>query len=462
MGPPMPKSTTPIRFLFLLLAVALWPGAAAASPSQRITPVVRAVNTIMSSVVSIGTNERRVVLKDPYEQFFSEFFDPHYRYVTEYIPLGSGVVVDAGGLILTNYHVVARARNIRVRLASGEEFAAIPVARAKVNDLCLLELQSFPASQSLTAAEFALPGDLLLGETVVTVGNPFGLEHSVAQGVLSAINRSYYLGNDMVFNDILQTDAAINPGNSGGPLVNLDGQLIGINLAIRKDAQGIGFAIPLERIEKVLTSWLVPERRSAACLGLVPGTQVAEGKARVVVETVQPDSPAEAAGLRPGMVVETANGAPVQRGVDLGRILFRLRAGDSLDLQMGNGRTVKLKPRPMTPEELIRQRLGLRVQPLNEALSRALGIPSQFRALAISDIDPASDLAQFRNQYGNLLRRGDLLVNINGQETATIEGLARLLEGTHSGMTARIVFYAIDTVNRRVTVSPLEVEVNLD
>jgi serine protease Do len=458
----MSKSTLSILVFLAFLVLGFWPGTGAAVPSQRITPVVRAVNTIMPSVVSIGTNERRVVLKDAYEQYFSEFFDPHYRYVTEYIPLGSGVVVDAGGLILTNYHVVARARNIRVRLASGEEYAAIPVARAKVNDLCLLELQGFPANQSLVAAQFALPDDLLLGETVVTVGNPFGLEQSVAQGVLSAKNRSYYLGNDMVFNDILQTDAAINPGNSGGPLVNLDGQLIGINLAIRKDAQGIGFAIPLERIEKVLTSWLIPERRSPACLGLVPGTQVVDGQLRAVIQTVRPDSPAEAAGLRPGMVVEAANGVPVERGIDLGRILFRLGDGDPLELNVGRGKTVALKSRRMTPEELVQQRLGLRVQPLNEALARALGVPGQFRALAISEIDPASDIAQFRNQYGNLLRRGDLLVSVNGNETTTVEGLAKLLEGTHGGMTARIVFYAIDTVNRRVTVSPLEVEVNLD
>lgn len=461
----MPKSTPRIRVFFLLLAALLGPVALvpADTPSaRRVTPVVRAVNTIMPSVVNIGTTERRVALKDPFEQFFSEFFSPHYRYVTEYIPLGSGVVVDASGLVLTNYHVVARARNVRVRLAGGEEFAATPVARSKVNDLCLLELRDLPASQSLVAAEFALPDDLLLGETVVTVGNPFGLEHSVAQGVLSAKNRSYHLGSDVVFNDILQTDAAINPGNSGGPLANLDGHLIGINLAIRRDAQGIGFAIPLERIEKVLNGWLVPERRTTAYLGLEPGTEIVDGKARAVVGAIRPGSPAEAAGLEAGQVIETVNGMPLQRGIELGRRLFRLQVGDRVELRLANGRTLTLAAQTMTPEQLVRQRLGLRVQPLSEALNRALGIPSQFRALAISEIDPDSDLAQHRNQYGNLIRRGDLLVSFNGTETQTVAELARLLQNTHSGMTARAVFYAIDTVNRRVAVSPLDLEINLD
>ncbi|NLZ64473.1 MAG: trypsin-like serine protease, partial [Lentisphaerae bacterium] len=173
--------------------------------------------------------------------------------------------------MLTNFHVVQRAGNVEVRLYNGKSYPAVLVGYDQPNDLCLLRLQGdFQGENALAAASFAQSGDLLLGETVISIGNPFGLEHSVSLGVLSAFNRNFSEG-EISFSDIIQTDAAINPGNSGGPLVNLDGDLIGINLAIRQDAQGIGFAIPLSRIELFLSYWLRPSHFANAYFGFRPG-----------------------------------------------------------------------------------------------------------------------------------------------------------------------------------------------
>jgi len=478
----MPKSTPNSCVLVSLLIIGLWLGAAPlwSFPSpNRITPAVQAVGKIMPSVVSVGTNEKQSVL-DPYQRWFLEF-GPDYGTVpspgfvtfTQYIPLGSGVVVDASGLILTNYHVVARATNVRVRvrLSSGkeQEFAAITLAHDHINDLCLLELQDLPADVALTAAEFALPKDLLLGETVIAVGNPFGYEHSVTEGILSAKNRSYSPDGNMAFHDILQTDAAINPGNSGGPLINLDGQLIGINVAIRQDAEGIGFAIPLERIEKVLAHWMVPARRTSSILGLVPDTQVVKGTCQATVGIVELQSPAAEAGLEPGMIIESANGVAVRRAIELSPLLFRVQGGDSFQLRLAGGKAVTLEAKPMTDVQLIRRRLGVHVQAVTPALGEALNIPPNLRhTLAISEIYPGSDIASRRNQYGEIIRRGDILVGIRPQktvpveETASVKALARMLAGTRGGMDLYLAVYAVENVNGRSFLTPIEIQVSLE
>lgn len=465
----MPKSIVNFWVCFALLAAGFWLGAlgAGAAPSDnRVTPTVRAVAKIMPSVVSIGTTERRVIL-DPYVNYFAA--PPGYApVVTQYIPLGSGVVVDASGLVLTNYHVVARANDIRVRLDSGQVCLAVQLAHDRVNDLCLLELQNLPAGTVLAAADFALPADLLLGETVITVGNPFGYEHSVTKGILSAKNRAYSPDGKLVFHDILQTDAAINPGNSGGPLINLDGQLIGINVAIRQDAEGIGFAIPLERIEKILAGWMVPARRTPSILGLVPETKVVDGVSQAVVGTVEPQTPAGKAGLQPGVGIEAVNGTPVHRAIEVSRLLFQVQPGDSLHLRLAGGKNVTLRPEPMTSVQLIRRRLGVRVQALSPALCEAMGISRQVRALVISEIYSGSDLGSQRDQYGDQILRGDLVVGMRAAEnvpvtrTETVESLAQLLADTHGGMEFLVAIYTVNNVNGRPLLSPIEVKVSLE
>lgn len=455
-------STRHARFARLaggLLGLALGASGGDAAGARR-TPVVAAVEAAMPSVVNIGT-ETVVRVSDPFAVDFDRFFAPHFRYFKEATPLGSGIIVDSGGLVLTNYHVVQRASNVRVRLVDGDILPAEPVAYDVDNDLCLLQLTGDLAGKSLVAIRFALPDDLLLGETVVTVGNPFGLENSVSVGVLSALNRRLREG-DARFDDILQTDAAINPGNSGGPLINLDGELIGMNLAIRRDAEGIGFAIPLRRIETVLASWLVPARFSDGYCGFAVATVLTPQGPSTQVTQLWEDSPAGREGLKMGDTIVGVDGEPVTRAVDLGRRLWRLGVGDSVRLETADGRVVNVPVARMSAEVLIRQRLGVRVQPLTAALGRALGLPADLEGLAITEVFPDSEFAKRKVRWGDMVRRGDIIVQAAGVETASIEALARGLARTRSGSRIPVVLVAVDTIRNRVTLSPMRIDVTLN
>lgn len=442
-----------------LLGVPLGLQGAEAATARR-TPVVMAVEAAMPSVVNIAT-ETLVRVSDPFAVDFDRFFAPNFRYFRESTPLGSGIIVDSGGLVLTNYHVVQRASNVQVRLVDGDSFPAEPVAYDVDNDLCLLQLTGKLAGKSLVAIRFALPDDLLLGETVVTVGNPFGLENSVSVGVLSALNRSLREG-EARFDDILQTDAAINPGNSGGPLINLDGELIGMNLAIRRDAEGIGFAIPLRRIETVLASWLVPARFSEGYCGLAFATLMTAQGPTTQVTQVWEDSPAAKAGLKVGDVIVAVNSEPTLRAIDVGRRLWRLGPGDTLHLQTGDGRALRIPVVPMSAEVLVRQRLGVRVQPLSAALRRALGLPDDLEGLAITEVFGDSEFAKRKVRWGDMVRRGDIIVEAAGIETASLEALARGLARTRSGSRVPVVLVAVDTIRNRVTLSPMRIDVTLN
>ena len=316
--------------------------------SRRVDAKVLAVAKVLPAVVNVSTE--RIVTSphqssrgnDPFSELFDEYFQENRQEPRTSNSLGSGVIIDAHGLVLTNYHVILRASRIIVTLADGRNFDATPVAADESNDLALLRIDSLPEDQTLAAIDFALPGDLYLAETVVTVGNPFGLGHSVASGVLSAVGRHAYLDGQLLHDDILQTDAAINPGNSGGPLVNLDGQLIGINLAIRADAQGIGFAIPVKRLESVLANWLLPNHFGQQQLGLIPATAVdAEGQPYVSVAGLVEGSPA-AAGLETGDVITAIDGVPVRQAIDVSRRLWRLQAEEAIVFTLADGNEVTI------------------------------------------------------------------------------------------------------------------------
>ena len=325
-----------LRYLCLFLLLTLASPLCAEQLSARITPAVRAVSKALPLVVKIGS-EKYTQFDDPYADFFSNFFGKHYNVAKEYYPLGSGVIISENGLILTNYHVVRRAGTVLVRLWDGQQFVASIVGFDQPNDLCLLKLQGDFQAKPLNAATMAKANDLYLGETVITIGNPFGLEHSVSQGVLSAFNRSFTEG-DISFSDILQTDAAINPGNSGGPLVNLDGELIGLNLAIRDDAQGIGFAVPLARIELFLAHWLLPSHFTDTYLGLEANIPEIAYRNGLVLPALIPGSPLDKAGLKEGDTVASINGQPLQRPIDFSRAVWQWRAGERSEWQTHDGR----------------------------------------------------------------------------------------------------------------------------
>lgn len=240
----------------LILALA---GCGATVVSPRETSVVRVVRDNAASVVNIRT-ERLVDLKEHpawgqygerLDRFFKQYFGEDYSEGTVKLKsLGSGVIVDRGGLIVTNAHVVHRATTIYAVLRDGTVAEAKVVKVNTLDDLALIRIE--PA-RGLRAVRFADAKTFMIGETVVAIGNPLGLENSVTTGVISGIDRAFKNQEcDYACSGLLQTDASINPGNSGGALLNMDGDLVGVNLAVVLGAQNIGFAIPVDKVMQML------------------------------------------------------------------------------------------------------------------------------------------------------------------------------------------------------------------
>jgi len=219
------------------------------SRAQRETQVVRVVREVAPSVVYVSSQQRvKNPFSGPFWDLFGEDFPGGGPPRGEENSLGSGVIIDSAGFVLTNEHVIMGGANIRVTLNDGRQFPARVVGSAPEMDLALLKVEGggpFPS------ARLGRSDDLMIGETVIAVGNPFGLSNTVSVGVLSAVGRTVAAG-DRQFSDFLQTDAPINPGNSGGPLLNILGEVIGVNTAIIRQAQSIGFAIPINRARRVM------------------------------------------------------------------------------------------------------------------------------------------------------------------------------------------------------------------
>ena len=294
-----------------------WPSLGAPQGSPRNTPVVKAVSEVAPAVVNISAIlvERRRAT--PFDLFFGE---PGQQYSSENI--GSGVIIDGQkALVLTNAHVVNNATSISIRLLDGRRFEAEIVGAEPDFDLAILRMKG---ATNLPAVKMGDSGDLMPGEPVIAIGNPFGFSHTVTCGVISAIDRTIQTSN-ATFTDLIQTDAAINPGNSGGPLLNILGELIGVNVAVDARAEGIGFAIPISKARRVVDEildlghvsqiWLAltgqdVDQRIARALGLPLATGL------LITEIF--DGPAKVAGLQAGDVILRLNGHEVQdRGIYL-------------------------------------------------------------------------------------------------------------------------------------------------
>ena len=420
------------------LLVLLVCGMLFATPATRETPVVLAVRKALPSVVSIGT-EQVARARDPYltrlEAFFSLFQKPA-KTVTQYNSLGSGVVLCQTGLVLTNWHVirVTFGGKILVHLTSGQNLPARLVGYDEVCDLCLIQLEGEREGAQLVPVTLAKSDDLMLGETVIALGTPFGLENSVSTGVLSALNRNIRSGAEEDFDDILQTDAAINPGNSGGPLLNLDGDLIGINQAIRSDAQGIGFAIPVRRIEAFLSRWMQPENFTDAEPNFAVVESAADGEGARV--TPLPGSAAEKAGLKEGDVIVRLNGRDVRNSLDFLRIFRLAKPNQRITCQRrGEETPVSFQLEKMSDARLIEARLGLRLQKLTPAMNEALGLPEGLAGLAVTEVLPPVNYKNQNAEWRKALRRGDILLAAGDAKLDDVAKLAEILRGSACGQT---------------------------
>jgi serine protease Do len=404
--------------LMLLLPVA---GGAAPPEADAVrrTPVVAVVERVSPAVVNIAAEsvQREV---DP---FFGSFFGGRARRTQA---LGSGLIIDPTGLVLTNAHVIEGASRIVVTTYAGQELEADVLGSDRDADLAVLKI----AGKGLPATALGKSTDLLMGETVIAIGNPFGLDHTVTTGVLSGRGRAVAAqSGEALFTDFLQTDASINPGNSGGPLVNLAGQVIGINTAIIQGANSIGFAIPADRAQRVVDDLLrygslQPLWTGLRLVTVDPELARREGLAAsrgAFVERVYEDSPADRAGLKDGDLLVAISGKSIAAREDVATAFYNVAPSTPLALDVRRGdaaMTVTLSAiRPPTG-------LGLRV------LARAVGLEVELERgrIVVAQVAPRSP-AESKG-----LEPGDVILGANGQTLADAEALGReVLRGLDRG-----------------------------
>lgn len=299
--------------LLIALVVALNAGLHRISEASeaRVTPMVSAVKRAAPSVVNIHSEKLRG---------------------GKISGMGSGIIIDERGYIVTNQHVIADVDTLRVTLMNGNQFQARIISYDRKHDLALLKIDS---QDSLPVIPLGTSSDLQLGETVIAVGNAYGYEHTITAGIVSQLHRDVEVDEKkgIGYKNLIQTDASINPGNSGGPLINLDGEVIGINVAIRQGAQRIGFAIPIDDARELIARNLLSSRNLEHLWhGIVGRDFKSSGDMQLVVQRVEPNSPAFGAGLRQGDIVLEVNNRHIRDLTDFERSVIGSRPGDSLNI----------------------------------------------------------------------------------------------------------------------------------
>ncbi len=377
---------------------------ATADLASRRDLVVDVVQKTSPAVVYIGTVQ--IVdgfrTRNPFQEFY--YGEREEKRAVE--GLGSGVIVDASGLIVTNEHVIRGASEIHVVLADGRQVDAEVIGSDADNDLAVLKVS---VKGALPFAKLGTSSDLMIGEKLIAIGSPFGLKKTVTVGVVSAINRSFKADN-RTYNDFIQTDASINPGNSGGPLLNVDGEVVGINSAIFASAQGIGFAIPADKVKRIVTELTAFGKVRPVWLGIDVQPLTAELRRRLgwtrsdgaLVFGVDPGSPAELAGIQRGDIVASVGSTQVEDADDFTVRLKSYPVKTPLALSVfRGGQTLQIAVTPVEfptrlADGLAWDRLGLR-------LKLAKG------GMAITAVRPGTAAARIG------LEPGDLILRLNNQ-----------------------------------------------
>jgi serine protease Do len=362
------------------------------------------------------------------------------------------VILDGRGYILTNHHVVDKVQGIEVHLSDGTSYPARVVQHDESMDLAVLKVD---AGRTLPAASIGCSADLSVGESVITIGNAFGYENTVSVGIVSALKRNVTLSDEQVYSNLIQTDACINPGNSGGPLVNLDGEVIGINVAVRAGAQGIGFALPIDDVKRVAAEMMSTRRLVSLWHGLVADDFRGPKSAHsVVLSDVQAGSPAEAAGFKPGDQVVQVGDLPVTTPLDVERGLLDASPGRPVPVQIrraGQDQALALdvKPVPRGPaaavasndaNEQVFRVLGLRTTPVEPKYVVAAS-PKLRGGLYVQAVSPGSagDLAR--------IQKGDILVGMNvgvrHWETIRPDNILFILRQPEIAQTQSLQFYIV-------------------
>ncbi len=376
---------------------------------------------------------------------------------TQKVPagVGSGVIVSADGYVLTNNHVVEEADELQVELSDGRVLKADVVGTDPRTDLAVLKINA----TGLSPAVLGNSSQMEVGDWVIAIGSPFGLEQSVTAGIISATNRQTgIIESGRGYEDFFQTDAAINPGNSGGPLINLRGEVIGINTAINSKTGtniGIGFAIPSNMAKQVLEDLKGSGRVIRGFMGaslanldlnIAKSLKLPGGIARgAVIAKLAPNGPAARAALKEGDVVVSANGRPVNTREQLINMVAMSRPGSTMELKIfrdGQTQNVKLIVDEQTPEKMaafqggeetaVLEDWGIALMSMNPSLAKELGVQESTKGAVIVKIAPRGQAAQLR------LEVGDILVGINGEKITSAGRAKELLTKVNRNMTLNV------------------------
>ena len=430
--------------LFLVISVSLPPvNARAVSWGQSTIPdsFSTLADTVSPAVVNISTvktikgggpvfrhfYQSPFGDQDPFKDFFDKFFGNERQREFKQRSLGSGFIIDKEGYIVTNNHVIAGADEIKVKLNSGKEYDAKIIGRDPSTDIALIKIK---ADSSYSVATFGNSDALKVGQWVVAIGNPFGLEHTVTAGIVSAKGRVIGSGP---YDDFIQTDASINPGNSGGPLINMKGRVIGINTAIIAGGNGIGFAIPANMAKGVIKQ--LKEEGSVTRGWLGVGIQdISDEMAEyygikdqkgVLVSQVFPGDPADKAGIRPKDIIIEVNGKNIENSRQLTRTIAGFHVGQEVNilaLRDGKEKTFKVKIAKRQEEKLAsrgmpheeQEAFGIRVSNLTPEIARKFNI-RETKGVVVTDVQSGSQ----GDDEG--IQVGDIIKEINHRSINTVD-----------------------------------------
>ena len=429
-------------FLFFLILSFFFTPVCLAEKYNRENAVVKTVKRVGPTVVNISSeyevhqqsNPFNSFGRDPlFDSFFRDFFDHGYNRHEKRTNLGSGVIIDGRrGFILTNAHVITRAGTITVTLMDERQFKAQVVGADPDSDLAVLKIDS---KGTLPDIQMCRSDDLLIGETVIAIGNPFGFSHTVSTGVISAINRSVRT-DTRTFHDFIQIDAPINPGNSGGPLLNINGDLIGINTAIYANARGIGFAIPINKARRIVTDLITYGEVIQAWIGLlvqdlnrqlIEYYKIPSGKG-VIVESVTAKGPADRAGIKSGDIITKINNRPVPSNSAFQDIMRGVSAGEAIRVHLKHRDkflSVSVNAKVFPPEQaldLAKRLLGVSVENLSAKTRRQYRISAD-SGVVITELRNGTYLARIGAGPGDVIRQIDdfEINNIEAFKTAVVK-----------------------------------------
>jgi Do/DeqQ family serine protease len=410
--------------------------------SLRESAVVKAIRKVSPAVVNISSEFEVRKRANPFygfgmdpdfESFFKDFFDPGFEQKYKRTSLGSGVIIDGKrGFILTNKHVIVKSSTITVALRDGREFKAQIIGADPDSDLAVLRISP---KGDLPAIEMGNSNNLMIGETVIAIGNPFGFSNTVTTGVISATNRSIKVDNAF-YHDFIQTDASINPGNSGGPLLNIYGELIGINTAIYAKAQGIGFAIPINKARRIVTDLIKYGEVIPAWIGVTVQDLDAElarylkatAVKGVLVKKTEKPGPAFKAGIHEGDIIRSIGSRKILSQNDFNTAMSNISAGETININIWrNGKTrdisVTFSSFPIELAlDLAHNILGITVKNLSNK-NRSIYKTLTQEGVVITEIDRNSYLARIGARPGDVIRQIDELTikNINDFKKAVIK-----------------------------------------